>query len=125
MRPGDQSSRKGSSRGEETSSREDELGVEGACRPGMPPYVSQRGLRVASESFEACEPAGGEAASCPSRIQVNLVDNRPVFDEVVERRHAVQTTQAALLVTAFFGFVVHDGPIIDPNRAGLDLSRNP
>src|SRR5262245_28704048 len=64
-------------------------------------------------------------ASSRSRGQVDFVDDSPVFDEVVERGYAVQTTQAALLVTAFFGFVVNDGPIIDPDRSSLDLSRDP
>src|SRR6516165_466617 len=65
------------------------------------------------------------AASCPSRSQVNFVDDCAVFHEIVERGNAVQAAYAALLVAAFFGFVVYDGPIIDPDRAGLELSRDP
>src|SRR5690606_17826649 len=37
-----------------------------------------------------------------------------VFGEDIERGYAIKSTYTRLLVSAFFAFVVHDRPVIDP-----------
>src|SRR5664279_2012666 len=58
------------------------------------------------------------------RLESDLVHDRFVFDKVVHRGDAVHSPEAALLVAAFLGFAVDDRPIVDPNRASVDLSRD-
>jgi hypothetical protein len=52
-------------------------------------------------------------------LQVDLVDDRPVLDEVVEGRNAIQSAEAALLKTALLGLVVNNRPVVDPDRPDL------
>ena len=58
------------------------------------------------------------------RLKIDFMDDGLVLDEIVHRRDAVHSSQAALLEPALFGLVVNDRPIVDPDGASADLARD-
>jgi hypothetical protein len=79
-----------------------------------------RNGELANRSYVASYGTNQSSTGDDARLQDDVL----VLDEVVERGEIPQTTAAALLEAAVLELIPHDDPVVDPDRAGLDLARD-
>ena len=49
------------------------------------------------------------------------MDNCPILDKLIDRGHAIESSETALLVATFLGLIVNDRPVVQEPRANAAL----